>query len=102
MVEDLVSGIIGIIRGAEKPDSAIYWIDPKNGEVNIKRGEELLDSIPHDVVSEDDAFITEEIGGKSVGGVLNVDTGEIEARYFLKGVSADSTSKTDLTLILYD
>lgn len=102
LVEDLVSRIMGIIRGTEKPDSAIYWIDPKNGGVDIKRGEELLDSIPHDVVSEDDAFITEEIGGKCVGGVLNVDTEEIEARYYLKGVSADSTSKTDLTLILYD
>lgn len=74
----------------------------EGGPVEIHKGTKVIDTLNHDVVAEDAETVYEELGKECVGGTLDFDTSEIEKRYYLDNVSADSTTKTDIVLEIYD
>ena len=96
-----VEYVFKVVSRRDDMESEHYVIlDDKN--VEIYRGSTFLDSVSHDQVTEDVDDVLEELKKGCVKGTLDFDTNELEERYHLSGVSADSKSKTDITLEILD
>lgn len=79
-----------------------HFIILDDESVEICEGSLLLDTISHEQITEDAEEVLYELRKGCVDGTLDFDTGELEERYHLSGVSADSSSKTDITLEIID
>ena len=74
----------------------------EDGDVEIVRGEEVLDVVDHSTIGSDVAYIRKNLKVKAEEGSLDVETSKIKKRYQLDKITADSQSKTDITVEYYD
>ena len=102
IIEDMFYTIENVVRNPNKKDRLNYDITSGDGSVGIYQGDILIDTVSHEDVVDDASFVLEELGKKCIGGTLPIDTTELETRYHLDGLSADSTTKIDIVLDIVD
>lgn len=96
-----VEYVFKVVSRRDTADSK-HFIILDDESVEIREGSILLDTIGHEQITEDAEQVLNELRKGCVEGTLDFDTGELEERYHLSGISADSRSKTDITLEIID
>lgn len=102
IVEDLYYTVNKVLMVNKDDVTHKYIISDKDGRVQVEEGSTTIGYIDHETISDDASLILEELKKPTEGGVLDIDTTSLMAKYHLDRINANSRTKADITLEICD